>query len=101
MPAEHLHHRPPPSTSYPFPAWFFQPRRPLFCRGKAAVGEALLPLEPALLFEPVEEGPPDVQPDTVLLPLGQPPPAGRGRGVPERQRLPPATVAEHPQNAFD
>src|SRR5215469_14467622 len=100
MPAVRLHHRPPPSTSYPFPAWFFRPRRPFFCRGEAAVGEALVPAEPALLLQRVEEGPPHVEPDASLLPLPQPPPAGRVRRVSAGQRLPPGPVAQHPEDAF-
>src|SRR5437868_91885 len=101
MPAVRLHRRPPPSTSYPCPAWSCRPRRPLFCRGEAAVGEALVPAEPAGRLQRVEEGPPDVEPDAVLLPLSQPPPAGGVRRVPPRQGLPPGPVTQHPQDALD
>jgi hypothetical protein len=34
FPKEHRGRRPPPSTSSPCPAWFFQLRRPLVCRAK-------------------------------------------------------------------
>ena len=44
---------------------------------------------------------PGFQPDALLFPLGQPPPAGGGRGVSLGQGLPAAAVAEHPQDAFD
>src|SRR4051794_19976943 len=82
MPAERLDRRPPPSTSCPSLSWSCRRRRPFLRRGERLVGETFLPLDPACGVPLVEEGPPGVEPDTPLLPLGQPSPAGRGEGFP-------------------
>ena len=49
----------------------------------------------------VQEDVPGIQPDALLLPLGQAAPAGRGGGVPVGQGLPAAAVAQDPQDALD
>ncbi len=74
--------------------------RPLFGRGKRAVGEDLVPLEEPVLIELVEEGPPDVFEDAGLLPVAQAAPAGRGAGEFSRQVFPPGATPGNPQNAL-
>ena len=49
----------------------------------------------------IEEGVPGLEPDALLLPLRQPPPAGGRRGISVGQGLPAAAVAEHPEDALD
>src|SRR3989304_3665237 len=100
FPEEDPGRRPPPSTSSPCPAWFCRPQRPLFGRGKTAVQERFAPLQLLALVQISEKRPPDVQPNLLLLPVPQPPPAGRGRRGLVRQVLPASAAAQHPENPF-
>ena len=50
LPKEYPCHRPPPSTSFPYPAWSYRLLRPFFCRNEAAVHECFFPVkEPSLV----------------------------------------------------
>ncbi|MBI4443177.1 MAG: ATP-binding protein [Acidobacteria bacterium] len=99
FPEEHPSRR-PPSTSSPCPAWFCRLPRPLMGRSQTAVQERFAPLQLLALVQFCEERAPDVQPHLLLLPISQPPPAGRGRRVFVRQVLPASAAAQHPQDSF-
>src|SRR5579875_3664 len=90
----------PPSTSSPCPAWSCPLRSPFFRRGETAVQKRLAPLQWLLLIEFGQKRPPDSEPDPLLFPIPQPPPAGRWRGKLLGQILPPSPAAQHPPNAF-
>src|ERR1700756_5541489 len=80
LPKEHPGRRPPPSTSSPYPAWFFRLHRPLFRGSEATVHERFAPLQLLALVQLAQKHAPDFQPDLLLLPVSQSPPAGRRRG---------------------
>jgi hypothetical protein len=76
--------------------------RPLFCRGKRAIGKSLFPLQSPLLIQFAEKGSPDLQPDALLFPIPQPPPAcARGRILSPGQVLPSRPTPQHPEDAFE
>ena len=79
LPAEDPDRRPVPSTSCPCPAWFYRRQSPFFRRSEAAVQEGLVPFQQTLVVQRPQQRAPRLQPDAFLLPLLQPPPAGRGR----------------------
>src|SRR5581483_1231373 len=101
LPTEHLHRLPVPSTSFPCRAWFYRRRDPFFCGREAAVEEGFIPSQQSFLVQPAQQGTPGIKPDTLLLPLLQSPPAGRGRGKLIRQKPPSRTGLQNPQNPFE
>src|ERR1700688_476895 len=78
FPEEDRGRRPPPSTSPPCPTWFFRLRSPFFRGSKTAVQKRFAPLQLLALVQLAQKRPPDFQPNAPLLPVSQPPPAGRG-----------------------
>ncbi len=100
LPEEDPCRRPPPSTSSPCPAWFFRLPRPFFRRSKTAVQKRFAPLQLLAFIQLAQKRPPDLQPNLLLLPVPQPPPAGRRRGKLLGQILPASPAAQNPQNAF-
>ena len=101
LPAEDLYRRPVPSTSCPCHAWFCRLRRPLFRRSEAAVQEGLVPLQQTSLVQCAQQRSPGIQPDALLLPLLQSPPAGRRRGKLVGQKPPRRPGLQNPQNALE
>src|SRR5437867_9236528 len=100
LPEEHPGRRPPPSTSYPCPAWFFRLHRPFFRRSETAIHEGFAPLQLLAFVQLAEKRAPDFQPDLLLLPVAQSPPAGGRRRKFLRYITPASAAAENPQNAF-
>jgi len=100
LPKEDPCRRPPPSTASPCPAWFSRLHRPFFGRSKTPVQERFTPLPLLALVQIAQQRSPDVQPDALLLPIPQPPPARRGMRVLPRQILPAGPAPQNPQNAF-
>jgi len=99
LPKEHPGRR-PPSTSCPCPAWFSRLLRPFFRRSETAVQKRFAPVQFFALVQLAQEGAPDAQPDALLLPVAQPPPARRGMRILLRQILPASTAPQNPQNPF-
>src|ERR1700686_3550116 len=100
FPKEDRGRRPPPSTSSPCPAWFFRLRSPFFRRSETPVQKRLAPLQLLALVQLAQKRPPDVQPNAPLLPVSQPPPAGRGMREFLWQVLPASPAEQNPQNPF-
>src|ERR1700733_12591703 len=100
LPEEHPRRRPPPSTSSPCPAWFFRLHRPFFRWSKTAVQKRFAPLQLLVLVQLAQECAPDRQPDALLVPVPQPPPARGRMRIFLRQVLPTSPAAENPQNPF-
>src|SRR6202790_3715139 len=100
FPEEHRGRRPPPSTSSPCPAWFFRLRSPFFRGSKTPVQKRFAPLQLLALVQLAQKRPPDVQPNAPLLPVSQPPPAGRGMREFLRHVLPASPAPQNPQNPF-
>ena len=100
LPKEHPRRRPPPSTSSPYPAWFFRLRRPFFRGSETAIQEGFAPLQLLALVQLAQERVPDFQPDPLLLPVPQSPPAGRRRRKLLGQITPASPTAQNPQDAF-
>src|ERR1700674_4776855 len=100
LPEEHPGRRPPPSTSSPCPAWFFRLRSPFFRGSKTPVQKRFAPLQLLTLVQLAQKRPPDVQPNAPLLPVSQPPPAGRGMREFLRQVLSSSPAPQNPQNPF-
>src|SRR3974390_2515413 len=100
LPEEHPGRRPPPSTSSPYPAWFFRLHSPLFRRSETAIHERFAPLQLLAFVQLAQERSPDLQPDLLLLPVPQSPPAGRRRRKLLGQITPASPAAQNPQNAF-
>src|SRR5215831_18374446 len=100
LPKEHPGRRPPPSTSSPCPAWFFRLQGPFFRRSETAVHKRFAPLELLAFVQLAQKGPPDFQPDLLLLPVAQAPPAGGRRRKFLGQITPASAAAQNPQNAF-
>src|SRR5271155_3351123 len=100
FPEEHHRRPPPPSTSSPCPAWFFRLRSPFFRGCKTPVQKRLAPLQLLALVQLAQKRPPDFQPNAPLLPVSQPPPAGRGMREFLRQVLPASPAPQNPQNPF-
>src|SRR5260370_3569260 len=92
--------QPPLSTSSPCPAWFFRLRSPFFRGSETPVQKRLAPLQLLALVQLAQKRPPDVQPNAPLLPISQPPPAGRGMREFLRQVLPASPAPQNPQNPF-
>ncbi len=69
-----------------------------FDRREAAVQEGLFPPQQALAVERAQQRPPGVEPYPLLLPLLQPSPAGRRRGILVGQKAPCRAGLQHPQN---
>src|SRR5712692_1301517 len=92
--------RPPPSTSSPCPAWFFRLHSPFFRGSEAPIQEGFAPIQLLALIQLAEKRAPDLQPDLLLLPVSQAPPAGRRMRKFFRQILPASPAAQNPQNAF-
>src|ERR1700693_5844503 len=100
FPEEDRGRRPPPSTSSPCPAWFFRLLRPFFCRSETAVQKRFAPLQLLALVQLAQKRPPDVQPNAPLLPISQPPPAGRRMREFLGHVLPASPAPQNPQNPF-
>src|ERR1700694_2213441 len=100
FPEEPRGRRPPPPPSSPRPAWFFRLRSPFFRGSKTAVQKRFAPLQLLALVQLAQKRPPDVQPNAPLLPVSQPPPAGRGMREFLWQVLPASPAAQNPQNPF-
>src|SRR5207245_7288280 len=100
LPEEHPRRRPPPSTSSPCPAWFFRPRSPFFGGSKTPVQKRFAPVQLLAFVQLAQKRAPDVQPDALLVPVPQPPPARGRMGILFRQVLPPSAAAQNPQNPF-
>src|SRR5579863_886439 len=100
LPEEHPCRRPPPSTSSPCPAWFFRLRSPFFRGSKTAVQKRLAPVQLLALVQLAQKRAPDIQPNALLLPVAQPPPAGRGMRILVRQVLPAGAAPQNPENPF-
>src|SRR5229473_3005716 len=62
FPEEDRGRRPPPSTSSPYPAWFFRLRSPFFRGRETPVQKRLAPLQLLALVQLAQKRPPDVQP---------------------------------------
>ncbi len=77
FPEEHPGRRPPPSTSCPCPAWFFQLSSPFFGRSETAVQKRFAPVELLALVQFRQKCAPNGEPDLLLFPIPQSPPAGR------------------------
>jgi hypothetical protein len=77
FPEEHPGRRPPPSTSCPCPAWFFQLSSPFFGRNETAVQKRFAPVELLALVQFRQKCAPNGEPDLLLFPIPQSPPAGR------------------------
>src|SRR5579863_6065928 len=90
----------PPSTSSPCPAWFFRLRRPFFRRSETAVQKRFTPVQLLPFMQLAEKRPPDFQPNVLLLPIPQAPPASRQRGELFGQITPASSAAQNPQDAF-
>src|SRR5712692_4836515 len=100
LPKEHPRRRPPPSTSCLSPGGSCRLQRPLFGWSKTAVEERFAPVQLLAFVQLGEERTPDIQPDALLPPIPQPPPAGRRVRELVRQILPASATAQDPQNAF-
>src|ERR1700681_2700984 len=100
FPKEDRGRRPPPSTSSPCPTWFFRLRSPFFRGSKTAVQKRFAPLQLLALVQLAQKRPPDFQPNAPLLPVSQPPPAGRGMWEFLWQVLPASPAPQNPQNPF-
>src|ERR1700686_1240392 len=101
LPEEHPGRRPPPSTSSPCPAWFSRLRSPFFRGSKTAVQKRLTPVQLLALVQLAQKRTPDIQPYALLLPVAQPPPAGRRMRIFLRQVLPAGTAPQNPENPFE
>src|ERR1700681_2822917 len=100
FPKEDRGRRPPPSTSSACPAWVFRLRSPFFRGSKTAVQKRVAARQLLALVQFAHARPPDVQPHAPLLPVSQPPPAGRGMREFLRQVLPASPAPQNPQNPF-
>jgi hypothetical protein len=100
LPEEHPRRRPPPSTSSPCPAWLFRLLRPFFRWSKTAVQKRLAPLQLLAFVQLAQKRPPDVQPNTLLVPIPQLPPAGGRMWIFLRKILPTSAAPQNPQNPF-
>jgi hypothetical protein len=100
LPEEHPRRRPPPSTSSPCPAWFSRLRSPFFRGSKTAVQKRLTPVQLFALVQLAQKRAPDVQPNALLFPVAQPPPAGRRMRIFLRQVLPASAAPQNPENPF-
>src|SRR5215470_3991495 len=101
LPAEYLHHRPVPSTSFPCRAWLCRLWRPFFGGREATVDEALVPANLLAIVELVEKGAPERHEHAALLPLPQAAPAGRRAPVSPRQFAPRRARPEDPEDALE
>src|SRR2546425_6241838 len=90
--------RPPRSTLFPYTTLFRS--SPFFRRGEAPVQKALAPLQLLVFIQLRQKRSPDAQPDALLLPVAQPPPARRRRWKLAGQVLPASPAAQNPQDAF-
>src|SRR5579863_9301147 len=77
FPEEHPGRRPPPSTSCPCPAWFCRLSSPFFRRSETAIQKRFAPVELLALVQFRQECAPNGEPDSLLFPISQPPPARR------------------------
>src|SRR6266481_6520763 len=100
LPEEPPRRRPPPSTSFPCPAWFFRLLRPLFCGSKTPIQKRFAPLQLLAFVQLAQKHTPDVQPNALLVPVPQPSPARGRMRIFLRQVLPTSAAAENPQNPF-
>src|ERR1700688_1416252 len=100
FPEEHRGRRPPPSTSSPCPAWFFRLHSPFFRGSKTPIQKRFAPLQLLAFVQLAQKCPPDFQPNAPLLPISQPPPAGRGMREFLRQVLPASPAPQNAQNPF-
>ena len=66
FPEEYPGRRPPPSTSYRCPAWFFRLCGPFFCRSETAVQKRPAPVQLFPLVQFRQEGTPTGEPDLLL-----------------------------------
>src|SRR5579863_3405017 len=96
--------RPLPSTStihfVPLPRLVCRLRSPFFRRGEAAVKEGLVPLEQTSLIQRSQQRAPCMQPDALLLPLLQSPPARGGRRKLVGQKSPRRPSLQNPEDTF-
>src|SRR5713226_6293928 len=100
FPEEDRGRRPPPSTSSPCPAWFFRLHSPFFRGSKTPVQERFAPLQLLAFVQFAQKRAPDFQPNALLLPIPQPPPAGRRMRIFLRQVLPAGPTPQNPENPF-
>jgi hypothetical protein len=68
--------------------WFYRRQSPFFRRSEAAVQKCFLPFQQPLRVQCAQQRPPRVEPDILLFPLPQAPPAGRRRRILVRQKPP-------------
>ena len=101
LPAEYPRHLPEPSTSFPCRAWSCRRRGPFFGRGEGAVHEAFVPADLLAVIQLGQEGAPEFQQDTVLLPLPEPPPAGGGASVPPGKLAPGGSGPKNPEDPLE
>src|SRR6266581_972774 len=100
LPEEHPGRRPPPSTSSPCPAWLFRLQRPFFRGSKTTVQKRLAPVQLLSLVQLAQKRAPAIQPNALLFPIPQPPPASRRMRIFLRQVLPAGARPQNPQNSF-
>src|SRR5579864_7452095 len=101
FPEEHLGRRPPPSTSFPCPAWFSRFCSPFFRRSEAAVQKRFAPVELLALVQFRQECAPNGEPDPLLFPIPKSPPARCRCRKLVGQILPASPAAQNPQNPFE
>jgi len=85
------------SVSSPHPARFFRLRSPFFRESKTAVQKRLAPAQLLALVQLAQKRALDIQPNTLLLPVAQPPPAGRRTRIFLRYVLPAGAVPQNVQ----
>src|SRR5580692_9162805 len=101
FPKEHPRRRPPPSTSYPCPAWFFRLCSPFFRRSETAVQKRFAPVELLALVQFRQECAPNGEPDSLLFPVPKSPPTRCRCGKLVGQILPASAAPQNPQNSFE
>ena len=90
--------RPPPGTSYLSRDGFCRPRGPFFRSNESRIQKGFFPVQQFAVVHLAQQLPPGPQPDTLLFPHPQPPPARGTVGILIRHVSPSGPATQHPQN---
>ncbi len=93
---------PSPNTIHfvPLPRLVLPTASPLFRRRETAVQKGLVPFQQAFFIQRTQQRAPDPEPNSIFLPLLQPPPASRPRRILVGQKMPRCSGLQYPQNAY-